>query len=70
MGKTGTLSLLHSSVFSSSEHCGDSLVYYEREIAQTTGLHYATTEALFYATDRALAAIGTQLNINFSRYAA
>lgn len=31
---------------------------------------YATTEALFYATDRALAAIGTQLNINFSHYAA
>ena len=31
---------------------------------------YATTETLFYATDRALAAIGTQLMINFSHYAA
>ncbi|WP_291600587.1 transposase [Bacteroides sp.] len=31
---------------------------------------YATTESLFYATDRVLAAIGTQLNINFSHYAA
>lgn len=31
---------------------------------------YATTESLFYATNRALAAIGTQLNINFSHYAA
>lgn len=31
---------------------------------------YATAESLFYATDRALAAIGTQLNINFRHYAA
>ena len=31
---------------------------------------YVTTESLFYATNRALAAIGTRLNINFSHYAA
>ena len=31
---------------------------------------YVTTESLFYATNRALATIGTQLNINFSHYAA
>ena len=31
---------------------------------------YVTTESLFYATNRALAAIGTQLKINFSHYAA
>lgn len=31
---------------------------------------YVTTESLFYATNRALAAIGTQLKINFRHYAA
>ena len=31
---------------------------------------YVTTESLFYATNRALAAIGTRLNINSSHYAA
>lgn len=31
---------------------------------------YVTTESLFYATNRALAAIGTQLKIKFSHYAA
>lgn len=31
---------------------------------------YATAESLFYVTNRALAAIGTQLKINFSHYAA
>lgn len=25
-------------LFSSSEHCGDAVVYYERKMAQTTGL--------------------------------
>lgn len=68
MGKTGTFSFLHSPILSSFEHCGDPLAYYERKWLRPQD--YVTTESLFYATNRALAAIGTQLNINFSHYAA
>lgn len=68
MGKTGTLSLLHPPY---SPHLN--IVETLWRIMKGKWLRpqdYVTTESLFYATNRALAAIGTQLNIKFSHYAA
>ncbi len=64
MGKKRAFPFLSATIFSATEYCGNTLENTERKMDQTSGL--VSTDMLFYTTNRALAAIGNTLFINYS----